>query len=227
MRINKFVAGRSGLSRRAADAAIEQGRVQVNGQAPQPGQDVANADHVTLDGVELGANLEVQTIMLHKPINYVVSRDGQGSATIYDLLPSKLHHLKPVGRLDKDSSGLLLLTNDGQLAQELTHPKYQKTKVYEGELSSPLSDTQRERISKHGIQLPDGLSRLWLVPLGTTGRNWRVTMYEGRNRQIRRTFAELGHQVIRLHRTQFGTYRLPATLLAGQWAPAASTLDPR
>ncbi len=222
MRINKFVASRSGLSRRAADVAIERGRVAVNGQPPQPGQDITDADHVTIDGRELGDIPEVQTIILHKPVGYVVSREGQGSATIYDLLPSEFRRLNPVGRLDKDSSGLLLLTNDGQLAQELTHPKYQKTKVYEIELSSPLTNQQRERISTHGVQLPDGLSKLQLVPLGSTGRNWRVTMHEGRNRQIRRTFAELGHQVVKLHRTQFGIYMLPKGLAEGRWISASA-----
>ncbi|HSW66556.1 MAG TPA: pseudouridine synthase [Bacillota bacterium] len=222
MRINKFVASRSGLSRRAADIAIERGRIAVNGQPPQPGQDITDADHVTIDGRELGNTPEVQTIILHKPVNYVVSREGQGSATIYELLPPEFRRLNPVGRLDKDSSGLLLLTNDGQLAQELTHPKYQKTKVYEIELSSPLTNQQRDHISKRGVQLPDGLSRLQLMPLDNTGRSWRVTMQEGRNRQIRRTFAELGHQVIKLHRTQFGDYTLPRTLPEGQWASTSA-----
>ena len=112
MRVNKFIAGATGLSRRAADKAIEEGRVLVNGSRPSTGQDVTEADEVLLDGAKLGAPKPAQTILLNKPAGYVVSRDGQGSQTVYDLLPPGLQHLKPVGRLDKYSSGLLVLTND-------------------------------------------------------------------------------------------------------------------
>src|SRR5688572_10819363 len=128
MRINKFVALASGMSRRAADAAIEQGRVRVDGQHPTLGQDVADGQKITLDGHALHTPSQHQTIMLNKPVGYVVSRDGQGSKTIYDLIPDHLHELKPIGRLDKNSSGLLLLTNDGMLAHELTHPRFHKIK---------------------------------------------------------------------------------------------------
>ena len=117
MRINKYVALATGMSRRAADRAIDEGRVQVNGQVPSAGQAVADSDSVTLDNSVITTDVKIQTIMLNKPVGYVCSRDGQGSRTIYDLLPSELHHLKPVGRLDKNSSGLLLMTNDGQLHQ--------------------------------------------------------------------------------------------------------------
>src|SRR4029079_9435972 len=113
MRINKFIALHSALSRRAADTAIEQGRVTVNGQTPSTGQDVTESDTVRLDGQSLKLNTAITTIMLNKPAGYVVSRQGQGSKTVYDLLPPELHKLKAVGRLDKNSSGLLLLTNDG------------------------------------------------------------------------------------------------------------------
>ncbi len=218
MRINKFVALHSGLSRRAADAVIAQGRVLINGNYVQAGQNVNLKDVVTLDGRALAVQPKLQTILLNKPEGYVVSRDGQGSATIYNLLPPELHNLKPVGRLDKDSSGLLLLTNDGQLAQELTHPKYQKTKVYEISLSSPLTSTHQKQIVEGGVHLDDGISKLGLQRLEQQDeRSWRVSMHEGRNRQIRRTFGSLGYQVIRLHRTQFGTYQLPASLTPGEW----------
>ena len=147
MRINKFIAQATGLSRRAADTAIGEGRVLVNGQKPSAGQDVSTNDAVLMDGKRITAPNQAQTIILNKPVGYVVSRDGQGSQTIYDLLPPELHQLKPVGRLDKDSSGLLLLTNDGQLAQELTHPRYQKTKIYEIRLDKPLQPLHRQMIS--------------------------------------------------------------------------------
>ncbi|HSW98971.1 MAG TPA: pseudouridine synthase [Candidatus Saccharimonadales bacterium] len=208
MRINKFIALASGMSRRRADAVVEQGKVLVNGQLAQPGQDVAEADTVAVNGRELHAPAQTRTIIFNKPVGVVVSRDGQGSPTIYDVLPTEFSQLKPVGRLDKDSSGLLLLTNDGQLAQTLTHPSHKKTKEYEVRLNKPLTPAHRQVVSGQGVQLSDGLSRLGLEPLGEDGRGWRVRMHEGRNRQIRRTFLALGYSVNTLHRTQFGSYTL-------------------
>jgi 23S rRNA pseudouridine2605 synthase len=217
MRINKFIAQASGLSRRAADQAIQEGRVRVDGQLPQAGQEVADASVVTLDGKPLVAAMPIQTILFNKPIGYVVSRNGQGSATIYDLLPASLHHLKPIGRLDKDSSGLLLLTNDGQLAEQLTHPRFQKVKVYEIALDQPLQPLHHQMIADIGVQLDDGPSKLILERLhGNDDYAWRVTMHEGRNRQVRRTFAALGYTVTKLHRTHFGAYALPPSLAPGQ-----------
>lgn len=209
MRINKYIALYTGLSRRAADDAIAHNRVHVNGQLPQPGADITDNDQVMLDGSVITPTVKTTTIMLNKPAGYVVSRDGQGSKTIYDLLPADMHHLKPVGRLDKDSSGLLLLTNDGQLAHELTHPSYRKTKIYEVIIDAPLAPLHRQMINDHGIELDDGPSRLTLERLRDgDDTSWIVTMHEGRNRQIRRTFYALGYRVDRLHRTQFGLYRL-------------------
>ena len=209
MRINKFVALASGLSRRGADTAIADGRVQVNGQPPQTGQGITENDTVTLDGRQLRAPTQLTTIMLNKPAGFVVSREGQGAQTIYSLLPPTLHSLKPVGRLDKDSSGLLLLTNDGQLAQELTHPSHRKEKIYEIELNAPLQPLHRQMISDYGVQLEDGPSKLELERLQDgNDTTWRVRMHEGRNRQIRRTFAALGYTVTKLHRTHFGNYTL-------------------
>jgi 23S rRNA pseudouridine2605 synthase len=208
MRINRFVASATGLSRRVADLAIQQGHVLVNSQKPTPGHDVTDTDIVTYRGTRLYLAVP-KTILLNKPAGYVVSRDGQGSKTIYDLLPPDLHTLKPIGRLDKDSSGLLLMTTDGQLSQELTHPKYQKTKVYEVTLDKPLQPLHRQMIGEIGIQLDDGLSRLGLDRLKEgSDTAWRITMREGRNRQIRRTFAALGYNITKLHRTNFGNYAL-------------------
>lgn len=209
MRINKFVASATGLSRRAADVAISAGRVSVNGQPAHLGDDVAPDDVVALDKLAITPSVKTQTVILNKPVGYVVSRNGQGSKTIYDLLPAELHSLKPVGRLDKDSSGLLLLTNDGQLANELTHPSHQKRKVYQVELAEPLQPLHHQMINDHGVKLADGLSRLQLERLRQGDDHaWQVTMSEGRNRQIRRTFQSLGYTVIKLHRTHFGNYNL-------------------
>ena len=211
MRLNKYVALSSTLSRRAADAAIASGRVTINAQIAATGASVAASDVVKLDGQRLEPP-ETETIMLNKPVGYVVSRDGQGSPTVYELLPSAYHSLQPVGRLDKNSSGLLLLTNDGQLANELTHPRYAKQKIYRVQLDNALSEYDAQRISQ-GIRLEDGLSTL---RLSGTAKHWTVKMSEGRNRQIRRTFAALGYEVLALHRESFGAYTL-GKLEAGQW----------
>ena len=214
MRINKFLAQATGMSRRAADAAVAEGRVQVNGTTTA-GQMLQAGDIVSLDGRDYAFQDDPaqprRTIILNKPAGYVVSRDGQGSRTVYDLLPAEYHALKPVGRLDKESSGLLLLTDDGDLANQLTHPSFRKTKQYDVLLDKPLQPLHRQMISDFGVQLDDGRSQLLLDRLqdgDDTG--WQVTMHEGRNRQIRRTFAALGYTVTGLHRTVFGTYRLDA-----------------
>ena len=219
MRLNKYLAASTSLSRRGADDAIAIGRVTVNGHTAEQGTDVSDADIVTLDGERIvNANEEKQTIMFNKPRGYVVSRNGQGSDTIYDLLPAEYQQLNPVGRLDKDSSGLLLLTNDGQLAHELTHPSYQKLKVYEVELDKPLQPLHRQMISDHGLQLEDGISKLQLERRADgNDRRWTVIMHEGRNRQIRRTFAALNYTVTNLHRTQFGQHKLTSQLGPGHY----------
>lgn len=209
MRINKFVALATGMGRRTADTVITAGRVQVNGRAPSVGQDIGATDTVTLDGTLLTVASQETTIILNKPVGYVVSRNGQGSRTIFDLLPPEYQRLKPVGRLDKDSSGLLLLTDNGRLANELTHPSHQKTKVYNVTLDKPLQPLHRQMISDMGVMLDDGISRLQLNRLSDDSNvSWIVTMHEGRNRQIRRTFKALGYTVRRLHRTTFGIYQL-------------------
>jgi 23S rRNA pseudouridine2605 synthase len=207
MRINKYVALCTGMSRRAADAVIAEGRVMVNQKMPTSGQDVLDKDTVTLDNRAITPAVKT-TLMLNKPAGYVVSRDGQGSKTIYDLLAEEYHHLKPVGRLDKDSSGLLLLTNDGNLANELTHPRNRKLKVYQVTLKQPLQPLHRQMISDFGVQLDDGPSKFELERRDSDDRDWIVSMREGRNRQIRRTFDTLGYEVIKLHRTHFGNYQL-------------------
>ncbi len=210
MRINKFVALATGMSRRAADKAIVEQRVKINGRLAKLGDQVTDNDEVSLDGSKLSAPSSKLLVMLNKPAGYVCSRDGQGSKTIYDLLPRDLHYLKPIGRLDKDSSGLLLLTDDGKLAHELTHPSFNKEKVYEIELDRPLSDVDKAKIDQ-GIVLDDGLSKLSISPsskLQAQSSSCTVHMSEGRNRQIRRTFNALGYKVTKLHRIQFGSYKL-------------------
>lgn len=213
MRINQFIAQATGMSRRAADKAIEDGKVLVNQEPAQTGQQIDSVnDTISLDRTVLGLPESPQTILLHKPVGYVCSRDGQGSKTIYDLLPPELHQLKPVGRLDKDSSGLLLLTNDGKLAHELTHPSFQKKKIYEIELDKPLAPEDKSRIEE-GVPIDNYMSSLRLTASENSKPKtvWIASMSMGRNRQIRRTFEALGYKVTKLHRTQFGPYELGGT----------------
>lgn len=208
MRINKYVAQATGLSRRAADTAIDHGRVTVNDRYPTAGQDVAADDIVLYEGKPITLRTTNTTILFHKPVGAICSRDGQGGQTIYDVLPEQYHKLKPVGRLDKHTSGLLLLTDDGQLAYELTHPSHQKDKRYEVKLDKPLATADFEAITKQGVPLEDGPSKLALEPINDHHFEWKITMHEGRNRQIRRTFEALGYHVYTLHRTHFGEYEL-------------------
>jgi 23S rRNA pseudouridine2605 synthase len=156
--------------------------------------------------------------MLNKPTGYVSSRraQAQSTKTLYDLLPSKFKSLKTVGRLDKDTAGLILLTDDGDLAFQMTHPKFAKTKVYQVGLDKPLSAEHRRQINCHQVKLSDGLSGFQLVSQDTAQRRWRLTMQEGRNRQIRRTFAALGYTVTSLERTNFANYTL-GRLKTGHW----------
>jgi 23S rRNA pseudouridine2605 synthase len=218
MRINKFLAAHTTLSRRGADAAIAEGRVLLNGRMPGPGDAVGADDTVILDNQPITPDVKRQTIMFNKPVGYVCSRDGQGSNTVYDILPAEYQHLNLVGRLDKNSSGLLLLTNDGDLANELTHPRYGKAKVYEIRLNNPLAPLHQQMISDIGVQLSDGPSQLALEKLDAQGLQWRIRMREGRNRQIRRTFDALGYSVKYLHRTTFGEYSLDG-LKSGEIRP--------
>ena len=209
MRLNKFIALSLGVSRRKADELIEQGKILVNGDRAVLGRQISQPDTVLYNSRELHIQPK-KLILLHKPVGYLCSRASQGGApTIYELLPTSLHHLKPVGRLDKDSSGLILLTNDGDFAHQMTHPSFYKMKRYLVTLDQPLQPLHRQMINDFGVQLPDGPSRLTLERQHDgDDRRWIIQMSEGRNRQIRRTFAALGYTVKKLHRTDFGSYSL-------------------
>ena len=209
MRLNKFIALSLGVSRRKADELIEQGKILVNGDRAVLGRQISQSDIVLYNSQELHIQPK-KLILLHKPVGYLCSRASQGGVpTIYELLPTSLHHLKPVGRLDKDSSGLILLTNDGDFAHQMTHPSFYKIKRYLVTLDQPLQPLHRQMINDFGVQLPDGPSRLTLERQHDgDDRRWIIQMSEGRNRQIRRTFAALGYTVKKLHRTDFGNYSL-------------------
>lgn len=206
MRVNKFVAQATGLSRRKADDAISNSRIKINNVIAKLGNTVNPADQVTLDGDKITLSESREIVLLNKPVDYVCSRDGQGSPTVYNLLPEQFATFKIAGRLDKDSSGLVLLTNDGELINELTHPKHQKTKIYEIKLNKSLRPLHQKMISEQGVMLEDGLSKF---NISEDGDIYNIKMQEGRNRQIRRTFEALGYQVKTLHRIKLGEYDLP------------------
>ena len=234
MRLNKYLAHATGISRREADDLIEQGRVSVNGRAVELGSQIAETDLLAIDGKPVTNATPTYTyLLLNKPVGYLCSRKSQGGdPTIYQLLPPIYHPLKPVGRLDRDSSGLLLLTDDGDFAHRMTHPSFHKNKAYEVALDKPVEPLHQQMISGHGITLEDGVSKLMIEKIDEPERSaralegeaplrdsfpkqaegrvplYRILMHEGRNRQIRRTFLALGYTVTRLHRTHFGNYSL-------------------
>lgn len=209
VRLNKYLALHMGTSRREADAIIAQGKVMINDQLAPIGARVGEGDEVRVKGKLIESDTAMRYIALNKPVGYVCSRRRQGdNPTIYELLPTELSSLKPVGRLDKDSSGLLLLSNDGDFALRMTHPRFSKVKRYDIELDKPLEPLHQQMISDFGIDLDDGKSQLTLERMSNDRMKWVVIMSEGRNRQIRRTFAALGYTVAQLHRTNFGNYTL-------------------
>ncbi|MDO4979231.1 MAG: pseudouridine synthase [Candidatus Saccharibacteria bacterium] len=211
MRLNKFIAENLGVSRRQADDLIASGRVKLRGEVALLGARLEIGDELFVDGKKIDTTHETAYtyIALNKPVGYVCSRKAQGDTpTLYDLLPEEYQSLKTVGRLDKNSSGLILLTNDGDFAYKHTHPSFYKIKVYEVTLDKALEPLHQQMISDFGVQLEDGPSKLFLERLDDSRTSWRVEMSEGRNRQIRRTFASLGYKVKTLHRISFGDYEL-------------------
>lgn len=217
-RLNKYIASKTGLSRRHADYLIDRGLVVIDEKVAVLGQKLVGGEKIEFSDpetsqhysliVDTGTDSQTTTIILNKPVGYVCSRDGQGSDTVYDLLPKDFASLKIAGRLDKDSSGLVLLSDDGDLINELTHPKYQKVKIYEVQIDEPLAPLHQQIISDNGVTLDDGVSKFDIEKTDDTAKNLQITMKEGRNRQIRRTFESLGYRITKLHRTQLGKYTL-------------------
>lgn len=208
-RLNKFLAFHLGISRRQADNLIEKDIVRVNDTPAVLGARIQETDEVFVGDKPVNTKTALVYLALHKPAGYVCSRRRQGeSPTVYELLPADYQRLKTVGRLDRDSSGLILLTNDGDFAQRMTHPSYRKIKQYDVVLDRPLEPLHQQMISDFGVDLDDGKSQLTLERQSDDRTEWQVTMSEGRNRQIRRTFTAVGYTVIALHRTKFGDYTL-------------------
>ena len=209
IRLNKFLAERLGISRREADDLIAEGKVFVDGKPAILGERIDKSREVCYNKKIIPFSKKYTYLLFNKPVGYVSSRRKQGETpTLYELLPEKYRELKTVGRLDKNSSGLILLTDDGDFAFRMTHPKFLKTKVYTVELDRALEPLHQQEIADFGIRLEDGISKLGLTRLNDERTRFEVLMTEGRNRQIRRTFAALGYVVVKLHRKSFGKYQL-------------------
>ena len=192
---------------------IEDGRVSVNGQAVTKLGSRADPDRddVRVDGRRVGSSQRLRYLVVNKPAGYVTTRhDPQGRKTVLDLIPRVREYVYPVGRLDYDSEGLLLLTNDGELAGRLTHPRQGVERVYEVVTRGVPSATELRKVAS-GVALEGrrtAPAEIRLLGGHTTRRvdqaRVRVTLREGRNRQVRRMFEAVGHPVIRLRRTRFG-----------------------
>ncbi len=225
-RLQKFLARAGVASRRHAEALIQAGRVQVNGQVlTQLGTKIHPAkDVVQVDGRVVQAPASQVYLLLHKPVGVVTTAsDPQGRQTVLDLLPRELQAQRvfPVGRLDLDSEGLLLLTNDGEFALHLTHPRYEQEKEYHALVQGWPSLAALETL-RRGVLLPEETrptapARVKFLREGAAGTSWiAVTLREGRKRQVRRMLAAVGHQVVRLIRVRVGPLRL-GDLPPGRW----------
>ncbi len=219
-RLQKFLSQAGVASRRKAEALILAGRVRVNG-APvrELGTKVdAARDVIEVDGERVQAAV-TEWLAVHKPRGYVTTRhDPEGRPTVYELVPAEYAGLFYVGRLDYDSEGLVLLTNDGETANRLMHPRYGTERVYEVEVVGQVSPAALRQLQS-GVELEDGRARAETVARlkASPGRTrLRLTLLEGRNREVRRLFRALGHTVDRLVRVSYGPVRLGG-LAPGKW----------
>ncbi|CAA7602055.1 tRNA pseudouridine38-40 synthase [Acididesulfobacillus acetoxydans] len=219
IRLQKLLAQAGCASRRQAEVMIRAGRVAVNGLiVTDMGRKVLESDEVRLDGHTVRAGQSRHYYLLNKPVGVISSaRDPRGRPTVVDLLSGVPVRVYPVGRLDFDTSGLLLLTDDGELAYRLTHPRYGVEKTYRVTLRQRVAP-EALRALRTGIFLEDGKTAPARVR--TAGREREceiveITIHEGRNRQVRRMFAALGYPVLKLERVRFGPIRLESTLKPG------------
>jgi 23S rRNA pseudouridine2605 synthase len=213
MRLNAYLARAGIASRRKADDLIKAGRVRVNGEPGQLNTFVEKTDRVEVDGVEV-APQRLAHLLLHKPVGHVTTAsDPQGRRTVVDIVPSD-PRVVPVGRLDVDTTGALLLTNDGPLAHTLAHPRYGVEKTYVATVDGDLDERDLARLAD-GVELDDGPTAPAAVRRLAAGRI-ELTIHEGRNRQVRRMFEAVGHPVIRLHRSVYAGLTLEG-LEPGAW----------
>ncbi|MFZ0013021.1 MAG: pseudouridine synthase [Acidimicrobiia bacterium] len=207
IRIQKAIANAGLMSRRAAEEAMEAGRVRRNGQPVVLGDRVdPDVDLLTLDGAPVPVSEDLETHLLYKPVGVIsTARDPQGRKTVIDLVPST-RRLYPVGRLDADSEGLILVSNDGELTNRVTHPSFGITKKYLAELIGVPTRAALKSLAT-GVVLDDGLARAHsarLIDSQPDRSLVELVMVEGRNREVRRMFEAVGHEVTRLVRTAIG-----------------------
>ncbi|KKU77764.1 MAG: Pseudouridine synthase [Parcubacteria group bacterium GW2011_GWA2_47_7] len=217
MRINQFIATATGMSRRAADKEVADGRVKLNGKRAVLGDQVPDGDIVLYKGKPVEKkSTEFTTIMLNKPVGYISSRkrDETNAPTVMDLLPKDLQHLKPVGRLDKESDGLLLLTDDGDLLYKSTHPKFEIEKEYLVEFEERMTPAIIAQWKK-GMKLPDGIARADSMT-HESGTTYRIVLHQGKTRQLRRMAGKTGNAVTKLTRVRSDKHVL-GNLKVGAW----------
>jgi 23S rRNA pseudouridine2605 synthase len=222
VRLQKYLSQAGVASRRRAEDLIRAGEVRVNGiVVSELGTKVdPRSDVVEVGGDRIRAARPVW-IAVHKPAGYVTTRrDPEGRRTIYDLLPDSYASLFYVGRLDVNSEGLVLMTNQGDEANRLSHPRYEVDRVYRADVKGYVTDATIERLLK-GVRLEDGIARAQAVERmpgagGEAQSRLRLTLREGRNREVRRLMSKVGHPVVRLVRIRYGPIRL-TELRSGEW----------
>ncbi len=220
MRLQKFLAHAGVASRRMAENFIKQGRVAVNNNIiTDMGIIVTNADKVTVDGNLVKSEEEKIYIMLNKPIGYVSSaKDQFGRQTVLDLVSDINSRLYPVGRLDYDTSGLILLTNDGDFTYKLTHPKHEVNKVYEALIIGAPQKNEIEMFEK-GLEIEGYMTSPAKIEIRNVAGNKalvHITIHEGKNRQVRKMCEAIGHNVLSLKRISIGSIAL-GDLPEGKW----------
>lgn len=220
MRLQKYMADCGTASRRACEQLIIDGRVTVNGLPASLGMSVEDGDDVRLDGKKLKLQEKRVVLMLYKPRGVVsTSSDEAGRKTVQAFVSELPYRLYNVGRLDLNSEGLLLLTNDGALCNLLMHPRYGVNKTYRVVCDGTLSASEIAALT-NGVELEDGLTapaKVTGIRRATTGGTaFSITIHEGRNRQIRRMLEAIGHRTLRLKREQYGNLKL-GDLKPGQW----------
>lgn len=207
-RLNKYIASSGLCSRRKADELIEAGKVMVNGKKiTELGFLVQEKDKVFVDK-KLIHPVKLEYYRFYKPAGYITTSDDEkGRKTIYDLLPESMQHLKPVGRLDKDSTGLLIMTNDGDLINALTHPSVKVPKVYIVSINGKIHPHELEQLAK-GVEIEKGkmaYADITVFEFDQERTMMQVTLYQGLNRQIRKMFEYVGYEVKSLKRIQHAT----------------------
>ncbi|MDB4502833.1 rRNA pseudouridine synthase [Akkermansiaceae bacterium] len=215
IRLNKYLASAGIGSRRACDTMVQQGEVVINGETClSPGYRVQPEDFIKVNGRRIEP-LEIQSVVLHKPAGLVCTRsDENNRATIYELLPPRLHHLAHVGRLDLDSEGLLILSNDGELTQALTHPSHKIEKLYQVTTENAFENSILNQLEK-GVFTEVGKARAVSVKR-ISSRRLEMVLNTGLKRQIRYMIQAVGHRVKRLVRLKIGELTLD-TLKLGKW----------